>query len=255
MRRRNRLPRCSTVSWRDPTGCVLACLAVVPPTPLSLRLFQDDTATVKRLLDMGASPNSNTGDDQYGNSPVHWCCWHGKVSCLELLLKAGANPSAVNAKGEWPLDTARARREYRRKKFQRASKKGAEARLKSGLETAEDPDVLYGRLETLFRGVLSAEDPQLHGKREAERDAGEEAAESLPPGFRHGRAIPLASYPDTELLDLEPAGAAGDEVAQEEEGEAAGESEAPSPMCNAMCSLAQPDALPRWTTGGRWHRV
>jgi len=143
---------------------------------------------------MGAALDWTGSDDAFGNTPLHWGCWHGKLSCLQLLLNAGANPSTVNAKGEQPLDTARARREYRRKKFQRASRGGAEARQKSGYDTAEDPDALYEGIETLFRKFLPATAPQLHrGDPVAEED---EKDAAFPPGFQHGQAIPLAGCDD-----------------------------------------------------------
>ena len=51
------------------------------------------------------NPNSEAGDEKYGNSPLHWSCWHGNVENLRLLLKSGADPYKLNRAKEMPLDT------------------------------------------------------------------------------------------------------------------------------------------------------
>lgn len=45
------------------------------------------------LLRLGVDPNAA---DTSGNTPVHYAAAYGWLHCLQLLIKAGANPNASN---------------------------------------------------------------------------------------------------------------------------------------------------------------
>ena len=70
----------------------------------------DDVERVSSLLNQGGDPNlQSAAPEDYGNSAVHWCAWHGKVSSLRVLLEVGGSPTLRNSNGETPLDLARLR--------------------------------------------------------------------------------------------------------------------------------------------------
>ncbi|KAL4225414.1 Palmitoyltransferase zdhhc13 [Mactra antiquata] len=68
----------------------------------SYRVFGYDPARL--LLTFGAKVN--TSDKYQQNTPLHWACVTGNNVVAKLLLDAGANLDAINAKGESPLDVA-----------------------------------------------------------------------------------------------------------------------------------------------------
>lgn len=74
-------------------------------TPLmwaAYRVFSHDPARL--LLTFGASLNIT--DKYKKNSPLHWACQYGNHVVIKLLVEAGANLEAINAKGENALDIA-----------------------------------------------------------------------------------------------------------------------------------------------------
>jgi ankyrin repeat protein len=91
-------------------GLEVECLGSTGGKPLHWAA-ERSPATVRTLLDFGANPNSRNQSptDQNGNSPLHASAAHEEqcFDCAKLLLLAGADISAVNAKGETALDLAR----------------------------------------------------------------------------------------------------------------------------------------------------
>ncbi|CAI9743377.1 palmitoyltransferase ZDHHC17-like isoform X1 [Octopus vulgaris] len=74
-------------------------------TPLmwaAFRVFSHDPARL--LLTFGASVNY--ADRCKKNSPLHWACQYGNQVVIKILVEAGANTEALNAKGETALDIA-----------------------------------------------------------------------------------------------------------------------------------------------------
>jgi hypothetical protein len=57
---------------------------------------------VPELLDAGADPNENT----VPSSPLHLAAWTSTADVVAALLRAGANPKALDSKGRTPLDVA-----------------------------------------------------------------------------------------------------------------------------------------------------
>jgi ankyrin repeat protein len=46
---------------------------------------------------------------KYGNTPLHWAAVGGRVPCVEMLLKHGANKTVCNHNGRTPRDLAAAK--------------------------------------------------------------------------------------------------------------------------------------------------
>jgi hypothetical protein len=46
---------------------------------------------------------------KYGNTPLHWAAVGGRVPCVEMLLKHGANKTVCNHNGRSPRDLAAAK--------------------------------------------------------------------------------------------------------------------------------------------------
>ncbi len=71
-----------------------------PTTPLHEAARRGDIEELRRLLHEGANPDVQ---DEELNTPLHCATSHGTT---ELLLKAGADPNALNAYHAAPLDLA-----------------------------------------------------------------------------------------------------------------------------------------------------
>src|SRR5690348_16172138 len=64
-----------------------------------------DTAAVRALLTQKADVNAPQPD---GATALHWAAWQENVELAATLLRAGANPMAVNSAGATPLSLAAA---------------------------------------------------------------------------------------------------------------------------------------------------
>lgn len=72
--------------------------------PVADAAMRGDAAAVRSLLQEGADVNGSHGD---GMSALHWAAERGDVPMLEMLLYAGANPTAVTRIGAYtPLHIA-----------------------------------------------------------------------------------------------------------------------------------------------------
>ena len=61
---------------------------------------------LKALIEAGC--NVNASDKKFnGNTPLHWAVLHKKLTSVEVLLQAGADPTKPNRDGMTPLDIAR----------------------------------------------------------------------------------------------------------------------------------------------------
>ncbi len=65
--------------------------AGIPPVKIAAE--RGDLATVRALLDAGASPESTTARPFLGMEPIHWAATGGHTAVVEALLAAGADPS------------------------------------------------------------------------------------------------------------------------------------------------------------------
>ncbi|XP_052834225.1 palmitoyltransferase ZDHHC17 [Octopus bimaculoides] len=70
----------------------------------SLTDGEGDHDPARLLLTFGASVNY--ADRCKKNSPLHWACQYGNQVVIKILVEAGANTEALNAKGETALDIA-----------------------------------------------------------------------------------------------------------------------------------------------------
>eukprot|EP00967_Tisochrysis_lutea_P110043 scaffold171686_cov30-Tisochrysis_lutea.AAC.3 len=66
--------------------------------------IRGDIATVRLLLDGGADVNARTPPGiTLSMTPLHWAIYHGHTPMVEMLLTAGADPSAIDEHGKTPL--------------------------------------------------------------------------------------------------------------------------------------------------------
>jgi hypothetical protein len=61
---------------------------------------------VRLLIEHGADPNDRGGDDEHGETPLHWAASSDDVDVARALLDAGADPHAANGSIGTPLDNA-----------------------------------------------------------------------------------------------------------------------------------------------------
>lgn len=73
-------------------------------TPLGWTAIKNTPEATKYLLDIGANPSAPYKDR---NTPLHTSCFFGRAEVAELLLKAGADQTAVSATGELPAQSMR----------------------------------------------------------------------------------------------------------------------------------------------------
>lgn len=59
---------------------------------------------VRFLLSHGAECNLR---EKSGYTPLHWAASHGNLATIEALFAAGADPNALDARGQRPIDVAR----------------------------------------------------------------------------------------------------------------------------------------------------
>lgn len=88
--------------------CIVALLAAALnasdlTTPLHDAVYNEDVASVRRLLQSGTSPGTT---NRYGVSPISLAATNGNFEILSLLLNAGADANTVLPGGETVLMTA-----------------------------------------------------------------------------------------------------------------------------------------------------
>lgn len=69
-------------------------------TPLHLACAKGNEYMVKRLIDVGVSPNIV---NNMGQTPLHYAAWHEQSRIVELLVGYGANIDAMSRRNETPL--------------------------------------------------------------------------------------------------------------------------------------------------------
>jgi ankyrin repeat protein len=73
---------------------------------LDVACRNDDLASVKRLLEKGADIN---GQNDGGNTILHYCASFGRLSMCKHLIRNGANVLIKNKRGETAYDMAKQR--------------------------------------------------------------------------------------------------------------------------------------------------
>ena len=77
-------------------------------TPLHRAVHARQSALLSELLEAdSASLAVNVHDDHTGATPLHTACTNGDVAAAEALLRAGANPEALDRQGDAPLSLLR----------------------------------------------------------------------------------------------------------------------------------------------------
>jgi len=66
---------------------------------------------IEALLESGKFDVNRKNERSLGNTALHWAAWHGQVSAIQLLIKAGADVDAKNDFGRTPADLARMKHE------------------------------------------------------------------------------------------------------------------------------------------------
>ncbi|MCO5044674.1 MAG: ankyrin repeat domain-containing protein [Kiritimatiellae bacterium] len=66
-------------------------------TPLNLACAKGNEYMVKRLIDVGVSPNIV---NNMGQTPLHYAAWHEQSRIVELLVGYGANIDAMSRRNE-----------------------------------------------------------------------------------------------------------------------------------------------------------
>lgn len=102
---------------------------------------------------------------KYGNTPLHWAAVGGRVPCVEMLLKHGANKSVCNHNGRTPRDLAAAKGQT------------AVEHLLGDAYWSSDVRALHSSLERRVQEALD----ELRLGREDEEEAAEVAKRDLPP--------------------------------------------------------------------------
>jgi uncharacterized protein len=77
-----------------------------PDQSLWAAAFRDDAESMKVLI--AAKPNLNRVIE--GESPIFWAARLQRLKCLDLLIKAGADPMVKDAKGRTAIEIAKARK-------------------------------------------------------------------------------------------------------------------------------------------------
>jgi ankyrin repeat protein len=84
-------------------GCDLHSVNASGQNLVSKAVLSNSPAIVKRILELGVSPNIQ---DMYGNYPIHLLGGTMPINTLDLLLRYGANIDSRNAKGATALHVA-----------------------------------------------------------------------------------------------------------------------------------------------------
>jgi len=89
---------------KEEIAAEFADVKFVTCTPLCIAFIKGKLELIDALLVAGADPN---WQDDFGNTPIHYCSQFGKNPTLvPLLLRFGANFNAVNEDGQSPLHAA-----------------------------------------------------------------------------------------------------------------------------------------------------
>jgi len=71
-------------------------------TPLYKAAVQGEAAIVRMLLEAGADPNQESGDEDEGTPLCAAASW-GRIKIVRLLLEAGAEPNAIESAHKGPM--------------------------------------------------------------------------------------------------------------------------------------------------------
>ena len=94
----------ATVLW---AGCAAPKPIATPKPEIPIWAAAEAGNREFVLRHLAAGTDTDTRDERYGATSLHWAAWCGHLNIVELILAARSNVNAVNFGGETPLDCAK----------------------------------------------------------------------------------------------------------------------------------------------------